>query len=167
MQNHLVQKKIILINEHLPAHHMVATNPHVHLFSNQGVEIPALAIKADQLWKGSRITIFLAEHMCLFVFALEVEDINTKTDVVEVWVKLDMLGKGTVVIKENVIRFDCFHVKCTFEEFLQQCIQSVGLNGFMGTLTYSNTGNTFGTKHSIATKYHATQHDHKLFVMGS
>lgn len=84
--------------------------------------------------------------MRLFVFALEVEDVNAKADVVEVWVQLDVLSKHTVVIEKDMVRFDHFHLKRALEEFLQRCILSAGLrdpgrNIFTATLATPSAPN--------------------------
>lgn len=53
---------------------MIATKLHVGLLGNGGIEVPA-AIFSNELWKGNRVAIFLAENVGLAVLGSEVENI--------------------------------------------------------------------------------------------
>jgi hypothetical protein len=54
------------------------------------------------------------------MLGLEMKDVDAEAeaDVVEVRVCLDMLSKGAIVIKRNVIRFDRLHPEGMLDEFL-------------------------------------------------
>ena len=116
----MVKKEIILVNGHLPADPMVSSQPHICLFCSGQIEEPTFAISADELGIGSGIAVLLAESVCCFVLGLEMEDVDGEANVGKEWVVLDMLGKRTVVVKENMFRFEHFDTKCMLEEFLKR-----------------------------------------------
>jgi len=76
----LIKKKIIPVNEHLSADGMIATDPYVCLLCNGRIKEPTCAVFTDQLRKGRRVAIFLAERVRFFMLGLEVEYVDSKAN---------------------------------------------------------------------------------------
>jgi hypothetical protein len=72
-------------SRHLLDNMLEFTKPRVALLSSGGIENP-LTIVPNELTEAGRVAVNLTECVALFVFALEVPDIDRKTDKIKVMI---------------------------------------------------------------------------------
>ena len=153
-EDHLIKKEVILIHQYFPANGVIVTDPDINLLCHQQIEEPALSIFANQLWIHGRVTMLLTKCMCFFVLGFEVEHIDSKADVGEVRIQLDILGKGAIVVEEDVIWFKGFNAEDALDELRDKC-------------SYRDTCNSLCPKHRIPSNYHPTWCNSELLIVSS
>lgn len=102
---------------------MKTSQPHICLFRNRRVKVPCLAVFSKQLWVHDRVAIGLTESIFDRVFAVEVKDVNGESNIAEVRIVLDVLGKGTVVVEKQMIWLLTVDAECTFYKLLRKIQQ--------------------------------------------
>ena len=134
-KDHLVEEEVETVGAHLATHGVVVRKPHVRLFGDGGVEVPA-AVVVLELWEVCRVAVFLTVGVRDLVLRGEVEGVDRQVDVGEesferrVIACVDMLAKQAVVVEIDMLGLPSLlhSVPCIHEELLEKMVRNSGAN---------------------------------------